>query len=356
MTPMRIPCAVAAVVLIAAGCSSGGTETPSENADQSPVTVEGVEFPAPEVTTVKIGVTGSDVGLLPLYMVDNQKLAEQFRIDLQVNTFSGTSQASQALLAGQVDVLDASGGVALSTQPTERPARIAFVNSDRLDDLLISTPDITSADQLRGKAVAISSFGSQSNAGALLSLESLGLSGSDVTLTPVGNDAARLAALRAGSVDAAVLSVAAESALTDVGFHVLKNMVDITDAGYITTSLTMPEEFAEKNPNTALALTAIYQMGKLDSINKPEQAAEYWAKVSEIPADRAKSEVDAFLAADQHPIDGKCDPAVMTLIKDVSVAANPKLESVDAAAACTNEYIDKLDEMGFQAAIGVPGY
>jgi ABC-type nitrate/sulfonate/bicarbonate transport system substrate-binding protein len=353
---MRITCAAAAVALIAAGCSSGDSKAPAESADRGPVTVAGIEFPAPELTTVKIGVTGSDVGLLPLYMIENQKLAEQFGIDLQVNTFSGTAQATQALLAGQVDVLDASGGVAMSTQPTERPARIAFINSDRLDDLLISTPNVTSADQLRGKAVAISSFGSQSNAGALVSLKSMGLSGSDVTLTPVGNDAARLAALRAGSVDAAVLSVAVQQALTDAGFHVLKNMVDITDAGYITTSLTMPEAFTKKNPNTALALTAIYQMGKLDSINKPEQAAEYWAKIAEIPADRAKIEVDAFEATDQHPVDGKCDPAVMALIKDVSVAANPKLESVDPAAACTNEYIDKLGQMGFQAALGVPGY
>ena len=120
-------------------------------------------------------MTGFELGLLPLYMVEFQNLDDQFGIDLQLVQFSGTAQTTQALLAGQVDVVDASGGVALSLQPTGRPAEMTFVNSDRLDDLIIAKPGISSADQFRGKSIAISSFGSQSNAGALLALEAFGL-------------------------------------------------------------------------------------------------------------------------------------------------------------------------------------
>jgi NitT/TauT family transport system substrate-binding protein len=345
----------AAAALVAAGCSSGDDDS-STGASNGAVTVAGIQFPAPEKTSIKIGITGLDVGILPLYMVDFQNLDEQFGINLELVPFSGTAQTTQALLAGQVDVVDASGGVALSTQPTGRPAEITFVNSDRLDDLIIAKPGISSADQLRGKSIAISSFGSQSNAGALLGLQALGLTANDVTITPIGNDAARLAALRGGSVDAAVLGVTVQKELTDAGFHVLQNLAEITDSGYITTSLTMPKKFAEDNPNTALALTAMYQMGHHDSINKRDVAAQAWAKLAEIPADQAAHEVDTYLKTEQHPLDGTCDPAVMQLIKDVAVSANKELEPVDPATACTNEFIEKLKEMGFQKAVGVPGY
>jgi NitT/TauT family transport system substrate-binding protein len=342
----------AAAALVAAGCSSGDDD--ATGAATGTVTVAGVQFPGPEKTTVKIGVTGIDVGILPLYMADFQNIDKQFGIDLQLVPFSGTSQTTQALLAGQVDVVDASGGVALSTQTTGRPAQVAFVNSDRLDDLLISKANISSADQLKGKSVAISSFGSQSNAGALLSVQSLGMTAQDVTLTPVGNDAARLAALRSGSVDAAMLGVSVRDELTRLGFHVLKDLAEVTDSGYITTSLTMPKQFTEKYPNTALALTAMYQMGKNDSVTKPDVGAQAWAKLSEEPADKAKADVDAYLKTDQHPRDGRCDPAVMQLIKQVAVTANKALQSVDPTTACTNKFVDKLKEMGFTKALGVP--
>ncbi len=47
---------------------------------------------------------------------------------------------------------------------------------------------VKTAADLKGKSVAISSFGSQSHAGALLAVKSLGLATSDVTITQVGND------------------------------------------------------------------------------------------------------------------------------------------------------------------------
>lgn len=345
---------VTAATLVAAGCSSEGDD--GSGPAGGPVTVAGIEFPAPEKTSIKVGVTGFELGLLPLYMVDFQNLDDQFGIDLQTVQFSGTAQTTQALLAGQVDVVDASGGVALSLQPTERPAEMTFVNSDRLDDLIIAKPDISSADQFRGKSIAISSFGSQSNAGALLALEALGLTASDVTLTPIGNDAARLAALRGGSVDAAVLDTTVEQELTDAGYHVLQDLGQIQDSGYITTALTIPKKFAEDNPNTALALTAIYQMGRLDSINKRDVAAQGWAKLAEIPVEQATEEVATQLKTEPHPLDGRCDPQIMQQIKPIMAAANKALESVDPMTACTNAFVDKLKEMGFQKAIGVPGY
>jgi NitT/TauT family transport system substrate-binding protein len=347
--------ATAVAALVAAGCSSGNDDG-STGASGGTVTVAGIQFPAPEKTSIKIGVTGFELGLFPLYMVDLQNLDEQFGIDLEIVHFSGTAQTTQALLAGQVDVVDASGGVALSTQPTGRPAEITFVNSDRLDDLIIAKPGISSADQFRGKSIAISSFGSQSHAGALLGLQALGLTADDATITPVGNDAARLAALRGGSVDAAILDVTEQKELTDAGYHVLQDLGQIKDSGYITTALTMPKKFAEDNPNTALALTALYQMGHHDFGNKRDVAAQGWAKLAEIPVDQATEEVNTHLKNEQHPLDGKCDPQVMQQIKQVLTAANKELQSVDPMTACTNRFIDKLNEMGFQKAVGVPGY
>jgi hypothetical protein len=100
----------------------------------------------------------------------------------------------------------------------------------------------------------------------------------------------------------------------------------------------------------------MYQMGHHDSINKVDVATQAWAKIAEIPVEQARPEVAAYLSTEQHPLDGTCDPAVMQLVKEVAVASNKQLESVDPTKACSNEFVDKLKQMGFQKAIQVPGY
>jgi hypothetical protein len=46
----------------------------------------------------------------------------------------------------------------------------------------------------------------------------------------------------------------------------------------------------------------------------------------------------------------------MQQIKPVMAASNKTLASVDPMTACTNDFVDELNEMGFQKAIGVRGY
>jgi ABC-type nitrate/sulfonate/bicarbonate transport system substrate-binding protein len=177
-----------------------------------------------------------------------------------------------------------------------------------------------------------------------------------VTITQVGNDAARLAALKGGSVAAAVLSPQVEKELTDSGFHVLQRLTDVHSGGYALTSLTVPEKFAAENPNTMLALTALYTMGRHEMMTDKEAAAQAWATQADMPIEQARADVDVELSIKQHPLDGRCDPAMIDLVKEIAASTDAKLESVGAENACTNEYIDQLQKMGFQKALGVEGY
>jgi ABC-type nitrate/sulfonate/bicarbonate transport system substrate-binding protein len=334
------------------GAADGSTGTGAGDT----ITVEGIAFPKPEKTKVTIGAGAVDPGVIPLYLIDSQNLDEQFGFDLELVKFSGTSQVTQAMLTGQVDVANGSGGIAMATQGTGRPAKIAYVTSDVLTDMIITRPDVATAADLKGKAIAISSYGSQSHAGAKLGIQALGLTEQDVTITQVGNDAARLAALKGGSVAGAVLSAQVEKELTDAGYHVLQRLTDVKTGGYALTSLTVPEKFAEENPNTVLALVAMYTMGRKIGITDKEAAAKAWATEAEVSMDQARADVEVELSIPQHPLDGRCAPEMIEFVKEIAASSDDKIKSVNAQDACTNEYVDKLKEMGFQKAIGVEGY
>jgi ABC-type nitrate/sulfonate/bicarbonate transport system substrate-binding protein len=358
--------------LALAACSSPATSpsassAPEESAaSEAPVpsgSAGGVAaLPEPEITELSIAKSGSpSANTMHTIWAECTDLPAKYGFTIDWPAFDGGSAAAQALLSEQVDVADNSGGPAIASLATDSPMVIAYVTRDNLTDNMYAQPDIKSADDLRGGSVAISSFGSQSHAGALLALKVLGLTTDDVTITQVGNDAARLAALQAGSVTASMNDATQEDELSELGLNILVRLADEVEegeGGVPRTSLTFLRPFTEENPNTVLNLVAMYEEANHAWMQEEnhDQAAECLAEAEEIPLEDATAELDAVLTEPWRPFDGRCDPVVMDFAKQTLLPENPQLEDVDAGEACTNEFVDQLAEMGVLTELGIPGY
>ncbi|HYI66403.1 MAG TPA: ABC transporter substrate-binding protein [Candidatus Limnocylindrales bacterium] len=353
---------VAAIVVLA-GCSTPAT-SPSPSAESTEPSVaasqsqaaEAGALPPPELTEVRIALSSERIEHVQYIQATN--LGEKYGFsNLEFIGFDGASPAAQALFAGQVDVADNSGGPVVSSLATDSPLIMTFVSRHNLTDILYGQPEVQSADDLRGGSIAISSFGSQSHAGAILALAALGLTPEDVTITQVGNDSARSAALEAGSVTASLNDSAIERQLADAGFNVLVRLAEEANVGgVVRSSLTFPQEFVDQYPNTVLNLTAMWMEANLKWREEPDLMAERLSEVLEIPLDEARSDLDALLEEPWDPFDGRCNPDVMQFTLETLLPLNPELESVDPNDGCTNEFIDQLEELGFLQEIGVPGY
>jgi ABC-type nitrate/sulfonate/bicarbonate transport system substrate-binding protein len=367
--PRRMLALIGAFALVLAACSStesspSAPAEPSTDASEAPEpsgsqTGE-ISLPEPEITSIRLGNSGSPTAnTMHTIYAECKGLPAKYGLEIEWLSFDGGSAAAQALLAEQVDVADNSGGPAIASLATDSPMIIAYVTRDNLTDNLYSQPGIESADDLRGGSIAISSFGSQSHAGALLALSVLGLTTDDVTITQVGNDAARLAALQAGSVTASMNDATQEDELSGLGLNILVRLAEEVEAGEggnPRTSLTFLRPFVEENPNTVLNLVAMYTEANHLWMEDVEGSAECLAEAAEITLEDATAEVEAVLTEPWRPFDGTCDPVVMDFAKQTLLPENPDLENVNAADACTNEFVEQLAEMGFQESIGIPGY
>ena len=366
--PRRMLALIGAFALVLAACSSpAASPSASEEAPagSEPAESTGSEtgfdaLPDPEITSIRLGNSGSPTAnTMHTIWAECEDLPAKYGLEIEWLSFDGGSAAAQALLAEQVDVADNSGGPAIASLATDSPMIIAYVTRDNLTDNLYAQPGIESADDLRGGSIAISSFGSQSHAGALLALDVLGLTTDDVTITQVGNDAARLAALQAGSVTASMNDATQEDELSGLGLNILVRLAEEVEAGEggnPRTSLTFLRPFVEENPNTVLNLVAMYTEANHAWMEDPERSAECLAEAAEITLEDAQAEVDAVLTEPWRPFDGRCDPVVMDFAKATLLPENPDLESVNAADACTNDFVDMLEDIGFQAEIGIEGY
>lgn len=336
--------------------STDAPSGPSTTASGSPAA--GEQLPAPELTQVRLGVSGEpSANTLHTVVARYLDLDAKYGFEVEWSEFEGAAQGIQALLAEQIDVSDNAGGPAIASLATDSPLQIVYVTRDNVTDNLYAQTDITDAESLRGGSVAISSFGSQSHAGALLALDALGLTTDDVTITQVGNDSARLAALQAGSVTASINDATQADELEELGLNILVQLSeDVDSGGVVRTSLTVSREFAEQNPNTVLNLVAMYLEAGVIWRTDPELAAEALSELAEIPLEDAQAEVDFILGEPWRPLDGKCSPEVMEFTRQTLVPENAAMAEVDPSEACTNEFVEQLIDLGFLSEIGVEGY
>ncbi len=102
------------------------------------------------------------------------------------------------------------------------PAKILSLDFAKVFHSLMARPEITSAAALKGKKVAVSSFGATTDLSARASLRALGLDPTrDVTILPLGGDTVRFAALQAGTVQAAMMSLPLNIQLKKMGYREL---------------------------------------------------------------------------------------------------------------------------------------
>lgn len=367
----RLASAVLAMVLVA--CSTTGvTPSPSESLTPTPVPPDDTsspaasdtppaeaELPAPEISSIRWATTESSPAFeLPLRVAVGLDIDEKYGLDIEfVNLSGGGSDVIQAMVAGQADAGGQSGGPVISSLLTDAPLLIHYVTRHHLTDVIYGQGDVQDADDLRGQSIAISSFGASSHAGVLLAIESLGLTEADVTITQIGNDAARLAALQSGAVGAAILDSAREGELTELGFNVLVKLGDLgAEKGVPQSTFTTTVEFAEQYPNTVLNMVAMLLEGSVEMRVDFERTAEILAEQTGQTQEEALADVTDQLDGPFYPIDGRCDPEIMEFTKQVLLTVNPDLETVDPNEACSNQFLDALEDLGFQQMIGVPGY
>jgi NitT/TauT family transport system substrate-binding protein len=356
----------AALLLVAglAVASCGGTASPTPAATAaasvSPAASAGaVVLPKPEKTSLKLGASGASGAASGVAILARQlNLYTKYGVSVEHVQLTGT-QAMQALLAGQIDMVDTSAGPVLATVGTGSHAQFVFVPRANMTDTIYSQTNIKTAADLRGKTLAISSFGSNSYAGAIYGLKQLGLTDKDVTLTTVGNDTQRLAALRSGAVAASVQDSTLEKDLNAQGFNSLVRLAEIKPPlGQPGPGIVVPVEFQKQYPNTVLAVVAA-QLEAMHTFRtmSPDAAAPILMKeLTSIQAQELSRQIAVFQQEPWTPKDGMCRPEDIQFAKEIAVSANPTLASVDPLQACNNSFLLKLKDLGFQKKLAIPGY
>src|SRR5258708_38010672 len=91
-------------------------------------------------------------------------------------------------------------GAGITSAVTDTPTKVVAMNSTTLDDGLFCGKDIKTAADVRGKTIAIGTFGGTAHGSALLMLKGLNLTTKGAPIQESGNEGTQIAALKGGAI------------------------------------------------------------------------------------------------------------------------------------------------------------
>ena len=353
---------VLAIVLAACGgdeasdttttAASGGDTTTTAAGGDGDGDGDGSMLPAPELTTIRFGISALEFHSFPLHYAGVTGILEKYGItELEETYTEGVSSAIQALAGDRLDVQAGTGSSVISSLTTDTPFLTIGTTLSKLTDGLFGGEGIASMEDLRGQAIAISTFGGESHAVVVSSLLGAGMTPSDVEIVQIGGQSDRIAAVLGGSVAAAPIDIARREQMEEEGMTLLVNLAE-TDQQLPRGGLNVTREWAEANPNTALILVAATMEAIQLMKEDPEAAAQehmVWAAGEDI--EDSRNELELYLQFVNEDLVIGVDPWLT--MQETLAATNPAVTDVDVTEAYTNRFVEQLDELGFLAQWGL---
>ena len=180
---------------------------------------------AKDIPIIYSAVTASES---VLWVAHETGLFQKHGLNTQIVYVSSGSRAMSALIAGETPILFSAGSPAVSAALGGARVKIIMSLLNVFPYYLVAGKGITQVEQLKGKKLAISRFGSSGHAAAVYALRRFNLEpGRDVALLQIGGGSERIAALQANAVQGTLLTSPQELLVKKMGANVLADLAQL---------------------------------------------------------------------------------------------------------------------------------
>ena len=295
---------------------------------------------------VRLGYSGVGSGEEVHHLAKEIGLFNKTGLDVEIVYIPGGSTVVQAMMAGEVQFGRGSASEVVSAHLAGFPLKILSALINKFVYSFVTPATIARPQDLKGKAVAISRFGSGSDFITRMALKSWGLEpAKDVTLLQVGNSPERLAAIAGGKVYGSILSLSQTPRAKKLGLRVLADLSQI-DAEYPQGVLYAGASLIEKRPDLIRSFLAAYIEGIRQFKTNKQAAYRIIAKNSGL-TDRAEIEEYYNILTKNFLLDYPMPTllGVKTVLEDLATK-NPKVREIKAEDLLETRFLRELKESG----------
>jgi NitT/TauT family transport system substrate-binding protein len=177
---------------------------------------------AQDIKRIRIGYPSVSTTQSHIWVGQEHGLFRRYGLEVEPILLRGGQMATQSLAAGDPPIVNI-GTVVQANLQGHSMALVAAVQS-QYDFHVFARPGITTLEQLKGKRLGITGFGSATHFASRILLRHLNLEANkDVALVPAGLDPERVAAIASGRIDASFFTsvatpLARKAGLTELLF------------------------------------------------------------------------------------------------------------------------------------------
>ena len=174
---------------------------------------------------------------------------KKYGLDVTIIYVAG-SQAITTLISGDTQIVQGSGAAAALSRLSGSDLTVIGTTINVIPMSLITTPDIATAQDLKGKTYGVSRFGSLTDLGLRRAVAELGLDpDKDIKMIQTGGVPENLLFMQQGVIKGALISSPTLERAKDLGYREFMNLANLKYR-YPGTALVTTDSFIKKRPQT----------------------------------------------------------------------------------------------------------
>ncbi len=294
---------------------------------------------------ISVGVPAVSMGNMIIFFTKEAKIFEKYGLDADVVVMSGSGIASRALVAGSVQISPIATPTVMSAVLAGSDMVILAHTMPGVVQALMVRPDIKRTEDLKGKTVAVTTFGSLTDflVRHLARLKGLNPD-KDFALLQIGADNDRLIALKLGKVDAAALSFPNYILAQRSGFNLMWNF--FKDVNYPWSEIATTRTQIKQDRDLVMRYMRAHLEGIARFKQEPELAKKVIKKVLRLDDDTLVNESWELFAKYRLPAPYPNIKGMKTSYAYVA-ATRPDVYKHKPEEFVDSSFVEELDKSGF---------
>jgi len=198
---------------------------------------------------IRAAITSISGSMAPPWAAHESGIFKRYGLQVEVIATPSGVQGTNALIAGEVAFVQIAGGTTTGAAVGGADLKIVATMVGNLVLNLVVRPEIEKAEQLRGKSIGISRYGTSLHTGARLAAKHFGLEpGKDIHIVEIGAGDWIVGALQGNRVQGGVFGYPATSRAVKFGNRVLLHLPTL-NLPYASTGVSTRGEIIRDDPD-----------------------------------------------------------------------------------------------------------
>ena len=314
-------------------------------------------FSAPVSAQEKLRVGLSSVSATngSIWVAEDKGLFRKHGIDVEVIVVGGGgARVVSSLVAGDLHFSVGGGEGSVRSQIRGADTVIAASSLSKGLQRIMARPEIKSYQELKGRKIGITQYGSAAHLVLLLMLKKWNMRTDQVQILQVGSSPAMLASLDKGGIDAAVLTLPTFFVAEDRGYRIVGDPITM-DIFYLQNTLESTRGFLRKNRDGAVRFMRGYIEGIAYFKNNKKESLDVLRKKLRIQSEQERDnryleQSYNLLATAYNDVPYPALKSVQTIIDKVA-EDEPKVKERDVKSFVDDSLVKELEDSGFTKAL-----